>query len=1123
MNFKLLLINKILVYTLNTFLVFVLFSGAILASSETNAQKNMSVKDIQIDLNFENDKLTTVFNKIKEQSGLEFIYNKKDLNGHAKFKGAYQNESLYNLLMDISEEFKLQFRQINRNINVQTKLRHTNQKYDVVVVQDVDITGKVSDEKGDGLPGASVVVRGTAQGTTTDLDGNYKLTVPEGAVIAVSFVGYVTQEITVGSQSVIDVAMQLDAEQLEEVVVVGYGTVKKSDLTGAVSSVKADELPLSANTSVEQALISKAAGLTITQNSAQPGGGVSVLIRGAANVGATNAPLYVIDGFPISGGGVEPGAAGGFGNAGFRSPLNDINPNDIESIEVLKDASATAIYGARAANGVILITTKRGQTGAPKVEYSASYSAQRTAKWLDLLNAQEYMTVRNELREAAGDSPIYTDAEISAAGEGTDWFDEITRNGYVHQQNVSVSGGNESTKYLVSFNYFDQQGVMKNSDLTRYTGRFNLDQKISDHVKWGMTVTSSQVNNTNLPLGSGGNETSAPIRAAIDFNPTIPVRDTDGNFSLHEVNLLVQNPVGLLEKTDETVTDRLLANAFVEANIIEGLDARIKVGIDKRTGLRNSFLPTTTVPGKAAGGIGSKSLIRRNDQLFGVTLNYSKTIDEHSFTFLAGYEYQEFNYESFNASNNDFITDGLLFNDLGSGVGTQRVGSFKSFDELASYFGRINYNYKDKYLITASLRRDGSPRFGANNKWGAFPSASFAWRIINEDFMSGIGVLSDLKLRVGYGQTGNSSISGASALFRNSGNYIFGVTEQSSFGVQQTRLANPNLKWQTNTEINVGLDFGLFDGRLTGTFEYFDKEVSDLLSSRQLKTFLPISSIADNIGITSSKGVEVTLSSRNLTGELQWTTDFNLGTYRDRWKERHPDTILPPYLKEKDLIRPWYLLVTDGIQQVDDAIPAHQPNIQPGQVRVKDLNGVDTEGNLTGEPDGQITDADRVFVGSQDPGFVYGIGNNLSYKGFNLSFFFQGMADRLRVNQPRVQYIQRADVVRVEGRNSLREILNRWTPENPNSEIPAGTINSTPGAGNDIFLENAGFLRLRNITLGYTLPKSALGSWIDNAQIYFDVQNAFVITDYTGIDPETDDIGAYPNQRSFTVGLNITL
>ncbi|WP_157943716.1 MULTISPECIES: SusC/RagA family TonB-linked outer membrane protein [Arenibacter] len=988
------------------------------------------------------------------------------------------------------------------------------------------VSGSITDDEEIPLPGANILEKGTTNGTQADFDGNFSINVTnENAILVISFIGYATKEISVSGQSNITVNLKESTAGLDEVVVVGYGTIKKSDLTGAVSTVKAEDLPLSTNTSVEQALTSKAAGLTITTASGQPGAGVNILIRGAANVGASNAPLYVIDGFPV-GGSIEQQNIGRFGDAGFRSPLNDINPNDIASIEILKDASATAIYGSRASNGVILITTKRGKEGVVKVEYSSNYTAQSTSKWLDLLDAQEYMTERNEVLIDHGDPAAYTLEEIANASQTTDWFDAISQSGFIHQQNISINGGTENTKYLSSINYFDQQGVIKNSDLNRITGRLNLDQKIGKHINFGLTLTASTIKNRNVPLGSGNNEFAAPLRSAIDFSPIPPIKDENGNFSRHPITSFsstLANPVSLLDIQDETVTERLFANAFVDVKIVEGLNAGVKVGVDKRSATRNFYSPTTNIFGASENGTASKFFNKRNDQLFGFTLTYNRLFgDDHNLTVLGGYEYQEFNREGFNSGNNDFITDGLLFNDLNAGIGNPLVGSFKTFDELASYFGRLNYIFKDKYLLTASIRRDGSPNFGANNRWGVFPSTSLAWRIINENFMANQNTFSDLKLRVGYGQTGNNAITGATALYQTRGNYIYGATNQSpEFGVQQTRYENPDLKWQTNTEINAGLDFALFKNRISGSVDYFDKKVSDLLGTKQLKTFLPISQIAFNVGATKSSGVEVTLQTKNLTGNFKWDTGFNLGTYKDRWTERDPAAILQPYETDSDLLNAVWIYDYQGIQQIGDPIPAHQPNIKPGQPIVKDINGVDDEGNLIPGPDGQITPADRIFIGTTSPGFAYGISNNLSYKGLDLSFFLQGMGDRLRFNETRSFYLLRASSLR-EGRNVLAEFTDRWTPANTTSEIPAGTVDSTPGSADRLFWEDAGFLRLKNVTLGYTFQDKVFGNVVSKARIYVDAQNVFLITDYTGIDPEFDSIGAYPNQRSFTIGLNVT-
>ena len=1087
----------------------------------------------EISINVENTEIINILDIIESTTDLRFFYD-NDIYDFNEKKTLFLEK--VDIDKAISEIFNgnLGFR-LSDNVVILEKTNIVSINNIVVDdIKDVEqddlqtiiINGNVNDSDGNPLPGAAILEVGTENGVTTDFDGNFTIELEnENAELQFSYIGFKTQTIAVGSSDVINVTLLLDATQMDEIVMVGYGTVRKSDLTGSISTVKAKDLPLSTNTSVEQALNSKAAGLTITSASGQPGAGVNILIRGAANVGASNEPLYIIDGFPV-GGSVETQDIGQFGDAGFRSPLNDINPNDIASIEILKDASATAIYGSRAANGVILITTKRGKEGTVKVEYTSNYTSQSISKWLDLLNASEYMTARNEVLLDNGDAAAYTAQEIANAPETTNWFDAISRQGYIHQQNISVNGGTETTKYMASINYFDQQGVIQNSDLNRITGRLNLDQKIGKNINFGLTLTSSTVKNRNVPLGSLQNEFAAPLRSSISFTPLVPIRDEAGNFSISPIPSAAStlaNPVSLLDIDDETVTERLFANAFIDVKIIEGLHARAKVGIDKRSAIRNFFSPTTNIFGAQDNGKATKLFNMKDDQLFGITLTYNKQFsNNHNITVLGGYEYQEFNREDLNAGNNDFITDGLLYNDLNAGIGDPRVGSFKSFDELASYFGRINYIYNDRYLLTASIRRDGSPRFGANNKWGVFPSASFAWRIINEDFMANQDTFSDLKLRLGYGQSGNNTISGATALYRTQGNYIYGSTNQSpEFGVQQTRYANPDLKWQTNTEINAGIDFSLFNNRISGSVDYFDKKISDLLGTRQLRTFLPISTIGFNVGATESSGVEVTLNSRNFTGDFIWNTGIIFGTYKDRWTERDPGAILQPYEGQRDLLGSVWIYEYDGIQQISDPIPAHQPNIKPGQPRVNDLNGVDADGNLVPGPDGQITPADRVLIGTTAPGYTFGISNNFSYKGIDFSFFFQGMGDRLRLNSTRALFLLQASTLR-EGKNVLSEFKDRWTTTNTSSQIPSGTVNSTPGAADRLFWEDAGFLRLRNITLGYTLPSSLSGNVFEKVRVFIDAQNLFTITDYTGIDPEYDDIGAYPNQRSLTMGINLT-
>lgn len=1143
-----------------------LFGTMLIASSGYGQQT--SWENIYISIDLKNTTLKEALSEIENITEFSFAYPQSIARNPRRFSLNFSNGSLANLLKKISETTELSFRRVNNIIHV-AKKRNQDPLISEVTTFDREISGKVTDENGDGLPGVNVLIKDTDVGTITDASGNYKLSIADDVkVLVFSYVGYISEEVEIAGRSIVDISLTPDIASLSEIVVIGYGTQKKSDLTGAVSTVKTDNLPVATTASMEQLLSAQAPGVQVTQNSAQPGGGVDIVIRGRPSVRAGNSPLFVIDGFPVTGGGVEPGSGQQFSDLGNRSPLNDINPNDIESIEILKDASATAIYGARAANGVILVTTKRGKSGAPKVEYSGSYSIQEVKEIPDIMNATEYTRFVRDIQidrvlrgvDANADGQTvtyapyggvqapsdlvsrldaagllrYTEEDIASIGEGTNFYDLLTQNGFVNQHNISVSGGNDKTKYLTSFNYFDQEGVIKTSELTRYSLRFNLDQEINDRLSLGLSATASQVRNRNLPLGDDFNERAAPLVAALSFSPDVPAFDENGigGYGQHTIGPQIwQNPLGLaLENTDNTITNRVLANAFATINIIEGLSATARFGIDRATGERDAYLPTTTLVGSQRGGVAEKRFRAKEDYLLNLVVNYSKRFDKHLVSALAGYEYQQFNESQFGSSNNSFISDGLLFNALGQGTGTPVVFSEKFQDEIASYFGRINYNYDERYLLTFTIRRDGSPKFGENNRWGTFPSVSAKWRIVNEGFFPSTNDLfTDLGLRVGYGQTGNSNIgANAQAIFEANTGFILGAGGDQSFntGVRQTQLANPDLTWETTTELNIGLDFGLFNNRLQGTFEFFTKEVSDLLDTRDLAAFLPINSVAANIGVTESKGWELSLNSVNIdNGKFKWTTTFNISRFRDKWKQRDPDNIIPVHLKEDDFIRPVYTHEVVGILQIGEEAPDAQPALEPGQLILRDWNGIDAEGNLTGQPDGLISDADLVFQGTRDPGYVYGIGNTFSYKGFELNFFFQGMADRIRENELRNDYAGFNGpgflTPVVHGPGALREASNSWTPDNPDTYLPTASFTSTGNVG-DLFIEKASFLRLRNVTLGYTLPQDLTQNVFRKARVFIDLQNVLVITDYTGIDPEFDNAGAFPNQQSYTLGVNLT-
>ena len=1129
-------------YVLVAFLVFI--TGSFRASAGP------------ITLRFDNVTVEKALEILKSTNGYSFVFKTNDVNLKATVSAEFKSATIGTVLDKIFENQAV-------NYQIQGKLVHiskvepdkdpvspTAQRQTVRIIK-----GKVTDNDGSPLAGVGIVVKGTAEGVTTDINGNYAIEARETDILQFVCLGFNSVELGVSKSGSIDVSMTDLVNNLEESVVIGYGSVKKSDLTGAVASVKTSDLPVSSNTSIATMLSGRAAGVSATQTSAQPGGGVEILVRGAASTGVGNEPLYIIDGYPVSGSSVEPSADNRYSNFGSRNPLNSINPNDIASIEVLKDASSTAIYGARAANGVIIITTKKGREGRPVIAYNVSYGIQQIANKIEMLDAADFMREANAFTEekwyfnnriypygntdpSTVKTPLilpYTEEQIANAGKGTDWYDLVTRRGMIHQHNVSVSGGSSKLKYMASFNFYDQDGVVRNSDFTRYSGRINLEHQLNKIFSYGVNATYSHIKSTNIPLGTEDFENSGLLNSALAYDPTVPVYDKDGNYAISPHMTTVPNPVSMLEIEDYTVNKRLLVNAFVQAEILKGLKLKVNLGMDDQSGLRNSYLPKTTLYGKQEGGKASKSYASTMDKLLEVTANYDLNVkDRHKFNFLLGYSYQDFTNEGLAASNSKFFTDSFLYNSLQVGEGQRPfVSSNKSMNKLISYFGRINYNLFDRYLFTFTARVDGSSNFGANNRYGFFPSGAFAWRINQEDFLKEFRPLSDLKLRLSFGQTGNSNIGNNAFEYYTAAwqQYVFGSAINTGTGKSQ--LANPDLKWETTTELNVGLDFGFFDQRLSGSFEYFNKEVKDLLGYRTLKSFMEVSTVAANIGKTQSSGVEFTIHSRNFVGEFRWDTELTFTRYRDRWKERNPEDELKPWQKENDPIRARYGYLSDGILGVGEPAPESMPALLPGQYKVKDVNGYvrDEFGNLVmgedgnvqyaGAPDGKIDEADIVLIGTTDPGFSMGLSNTFSYKGFDLSIFFYGMFDRIVNNATRGKF-SIPDVRRIiDGQNMMTEVKERWTRNNTDAKFPSGFTSVYPEPS-DYLWEKAWFIRCKNITLGYTFPSKWVGKVFSNARLFIDFGNPFVITPYSGNDPETDFKAGYPNQRTFMAGLDLT-
>lgn len=1113
---------------------------------------NLAVNAQKVTFNGEQVSLKEAFEQIESVSKYKIAYNTAQLDVNRKVTLNQKDTDVLQVLDQLLAGTGCTYK--------------VNENYIVITSQQTGavkkVHGVVKDVNGEPIIGANVVVKGNpSNGTITDLNGNFDLSVTSNTTLQVSYIGYNTQELFVGKKTDFNIVLKEDTELLDEVVVVGYGTMKKKDLTGAVASVKMDDAPVGTVSTISHALAGKAAGLQVNTISAQPGSGSTFRIRGAASVNAGNDPLIIIDGFPVSPTDDSKIQTGKYDSGSSDNILASINPNDIESIEVLKDASSTAIYGARAGNGVIIITTKKGKTGAPKVTYSGTASVQTMAAKYEMLSAKDFMIQSNryaleewrrsngigvyggksEAEAATPYTPYYTDAEIANPAYDTDWFKEITRTGFQTQHNLSVNGGTEMTKYLISGNFFKQNGVVKNNDMDRYTARVNVEQKVSKYVNLGVNMTLSRNTTNNVPLGAGQNENASIMVAAAQFSPILPVRDEEGEYVLNSQAAFLPNPVSLLEITDKTVKERMLGTAYVEIKPIEELTLKGNFGIDRNYQKHSVYMPKTTLYGQKTGGQANIAQYDKSDYLMELTANYSKRFGDHNLNALVGYSFQRFTDESLSAGNSQFLIDGFLYNNLGAGAYPKpSVGSSASKSEMASFFGRINYSYKDRYLLTATMRADGASNFAKNNRWGYFPSVALGWRFTEEEFMQPLtSVLSNGKLRVSFGQTGNSNIGNRVISYYSTGNNNeFGGTEQ--VGVYLSQMGNVDLKWETTTEWNVGVDLGFFKNRLNVTAEYFHKVVSDLLSERSLLGFQEVSTIAANIGETQSQGFELTINSTNFnTKNFGWNTDFTFSLYRDKWKTRDESWKPSAYSVYDSPIRYQYGYLSDGLIQPGETVD-WMPGAIPGQVKIKDINGyvynedgsvkVDQHGIplKSGKPDGKLDDADKVIYGSSDPGYLLGLNNTFRWKNFDLNIYFYGQFDLLNSGSYKDLWLTGASgmtgiVNMYRGYNMPVSAKDVWTSDNQSAVRPGYFQDKSTWGIGDYYLQKSWFVRCRNITLGYTIPVNQGRNILSNVRVYFDVNNPFTITPYDGLDLETDNsVWAYPNVRSFSLGVDIT-
>lgn len=959
------------------------------------------------------------------------------------------------------------------------------------------------------LPGVTVLVTGTNIGTLTDTEGKFNINVPPGySTLTFSYIGYVKETVDITNQDEMSVSLNLDRKSLEEVVVIGYGSMKKSDLTGSVSSISAEAIQSRPITTAAEAIQGRAPGVQVMNNSAAPGGNVSIRIRGSNSISATNEPLYVVDGIIGVGG------------------LQYINPNDIESIEVLKDASATSIYGSRGANGVVLISTKRGKAGKPQITYDSYYGWSVMARKIDMLNASEYMQMENEAYINSGLAPQFSQDEINNPKYDTDWQDEATRTAFKHNHQLGVYGGSDQSRYAISLGYLNEEGIMLESKLERANIRFNLDNKITDKLTLSTSLSINHSKDNKIDTDNGGLNAS---RAMLEMFPFLPVQYENGvyaNSADHPGGEGTDNPVAILKEIqDEYTITRSLGNIFAEYEIIEGLKLKISGGTDINYVKRNYFSPRTLRRTRSVRGQASISTFRDVSWQNENTLTYQKTFNErHELNVLAGVTWQHFRQESFSASSTGFNDDFFKYNNLGVGD-TPNPPASNAFEwALNSYLGRINYILNNKYLFTLTARADGSSKFGARNKFGFFPSGAFAWRISDESFMKGQNLFHDLKLRTSYGITGNQEI-GVYRSIPSLATYTYILGNQRAIGLGPGSVPNPDLKWEKTSQLDVGIDMAFLNNRITFTADAYYKITTDLLLNAPLPFTTGYSSIFKNIGRVENKGIEFMISTVNFSKSFEWITDANIAFNRNKVLELGPegDDIFPGpnFVTETNILRVGQPIgslwgwTREGIFQNEQEITQHgaQPNAEPGDIRYKDINN-----------DGVIDSKDQSIIGNTTPDYIFGFTNSFSFKNFSLILELQGVQGNDVMNLNPIVLEDRQTQA-----NSYATLLDRWTPENPSNTI-AQVRKSSDLRLSTRHVEDGSYIRGKNISLGYQFAPAGL-PWLNTARVYISAQNFFLISDYGGYDPEVSTYGgnfgqgiefsSYPRPRTFTAGLNV--
>ncbi len=991
------------------------------------------------------------------------------------------------------------------------------------------IKGLITDTEGEPLIGASILVQGTTSGTVTDFDGLYELTVqPSAKVLEISYTGYEDQEITIGNRTEINIVLGESISLLDEVVVVGYGTQKRSKISGAVSTVTADEITEAPVLRTEQALQGRIAGVQVAQNSGSPGSALTVRVRGVGTINNSD-PLYIVDGIPVEG-------------------IDFLNPNDIESINVLKDAASSAIYGARGANGVVLITTKGGKINQEgKVSYDAYYGVQSPWRHMNLLNAREYAILSNEANINSGRIPLPEFANPDLLGEGTDWQEAIFQDAPIYSHQLSFTGGSEKSSYTASGNYFVQDGIIggSKSGFERYTVRLNSRNKLKDWLTIGNTLGFTYLERNLIPEN---NEFITPLVRALNMDPVTPVRKPDGTFAYsYYSDTDITNPLNAIAQiNDKWTTHRIVGSVYGEADITQKIKFRSVYSVDATFATRDIFRPTfdlsiNTLLSDAPAGeknfinsVAKENNTWRNWQWENVATYTDVFADRHNFALTLGTTVLNNRADFVGGSNTNLPSndpeDAFISNTIDP-IASQGAYAAATESALLSYFGKVNYDLDNKYLFSATFRADGSSRFGRNNRYGFFPSFSLGWVINREDFWS-MDAVSLFKLRGSWGQNGNDKIGDYSfSTIVNAGqNYSFGPDEIITNGNVPLVSANPDLKWETSTQTDIGLDVEMYEGKINFVADYYIKNTSDMLYAAPIPLVAGTQAPVRNIGEVENKGLELSLTYRNRDSDFKYSVGGNIAFVStdviSLGEGGEPvitgNVFSAGAVARTEVGRPiasFFGYVTDGIFQNQQEVEAHafqNENTAPGDIRFSDLNG-----------DGIINNLDRDFIGNPTPDFTYGINADFEYKGFDVSLFIQGVEGNDIYN----------GIVRYDFSftNRPQSVLNRWTGPGTSNTEPRVTV-SDPNFNarvSDRFVEDGSYIRLKNLQVGYSLPRSIINKLkIDKFRLYLSAQNLLTITDYSGLDPEIGatqgaldlgiDRGFYPQSRTFLGGVNIT-